>query len=74
MNTLKKIEQRIQKLPEPSQKKVLEFIDTLLAKPSGKNTRQDDSDWYNFSLTMAMRGMGEETIIYSELDLKEKWS
>lgn len=74
MNTIKKIEQQIQKLPEPSQKKVLEFIDTLLAKPSSRNTRQDDSDWYDFSLTMAMRGMEEETASYSELDLKEKWS
>ncbi|MBI5789728.1 MAG: hypothetical protein HZA78_12830 [Candidatus Schekmanbacteria bacterium] len=52
---------------------MLEFIDTLLSKTSLKSIRQDDSEWYSFSLTSAMRGMEEETALYSESDLKEKW-
>jgi len=74
MNTVQKINKQAQKLPEQSQKEALDFIDFLLSKTLHESTRQNDLDWYNFSLATAMQGIeGEETVTYDESDLKEKW-
>lgn len=64
----KKIEKYVQKLPEPLQIEVLDYIEFLLSK--AKQEKDEDADWSNLSLAMMMRGMeNEPTLEYNSDDL-----
>ncbi|MBI5651655.1 MAG: DUF2281 domain-containing protein [Chloroflexi bacterium] len=69
-----KIQQSIQKLPQPLQAEVLDFVEYLLSKVERESAQQDDADWFSLSLTSAMRGMEDETPTYSTVDLKVVFS
>ncbi len=75
MSTVERINQQVQKLPEPLLSEVLHFIEFLMAKAIPENTRQEDLQWSRFSLSEAMRGLENENMpIYDETVLKEKWT
>ena len=69
MITAERIHEQVQKLPEPLQAEILDFIEFLMQRQS---VRKQNSDWSNHSLATAMRDI-EEDPIYDESDLKERW-
>ena len=76
MSIAENIHQHVQKLPDPLQQEVLDFVRFLLFK-RGQETisDQEETEWSGFSLASAMRGMeDEETPIYTTDDLKEVFS
>lgn len=74
MSTIERINQHVQKLPEPFLSEVLHFIEFLMTKPVPQNSRQEDLEWSRLSLAAAMRGMeNEDEPAYDESDLKEAW-
>jgi hypothetical protein len=75
MSTVERINQQVQKLPEPLLSEVLHFVEFLMTKAIPENARQEDLQWSQFSLSAAMRGLENENMpIYDESDLKEKWT
>jgi len=60
----------LQDLAEPEKAEVLNFIEYLQAKTEKKDRR----DWTTFSLSSAMRDMGDQDTPYSVDDLKESFS
>jgi len=65
------INAKVQKLPRPSQEKVLHFVDFLLGKNGGANEVQE---WSDFSFAQAMRGLEDDGMSeYTDADLKEPW-
>ena len=69
MSTIEKITLKVKKLSEEKQEKVLEYVEVLEAY------QKDVSDWNNFSLESAIKGLDDSELPeYSENDLKEKWS
>jgi hypothetical protein len=67
MAIAEKIQHYLQKLPTAFQIEVLDFVEYLLAKAE----RQDERDWSDLSLALAMRGMEDEDApVYTVADLK----
>ncbi len=67
MAITEKIQQYVQKLPASFQAEVLDFVEYLLAKVKG----QEERDWSDLSLALAMRGMEDEAApLYAIGDLK----
>lgn len=56
----------VQRLPQSLQEELLDFAQFLLTKAM----RLEREEWMAFSLEQAMRGMEEETSIYTMADLK----
>lgn len=70
-----KIHENVQKLPEPLQSEVLDFVEFLLLKMERESTSPAEDDWTNLSLTLAMGGMEEEGgPIYTHDDLRDVFS
>jgi len=70
MNTKKLISQRIEKLSDKDQEKVLDFVIDL---HQGKKETENEA-WNQFSLEQAMAGLEEDNLPeYTEADLIEKW-
>lgn len=75
MVVAERIREYVQKLSEPLQAEVLDFVEFLLLKVERESAQQDELGWTNFSLTMAMRGMeDEDTPTYTTADLKVVFS
>lgn len=75
MVVAERIREHVQKLSEPLQAEVLDFVEFLLLKVERESAQQDELGWTNFSLTMAMRGMeDEDTHTYTTADLKVVFS
>ena len=74
MTLPEKIIQHLQKLPEPVQAQVLDFVEYLELKVGRRQDIQDGRDWSTLSLSYAMRGMEDEQTSYSANDLKEVFS
>lgn len=71
MLAVENIQQYVQKLPQPLQVQVLDFVAYLLQQMERETTFADESVWAVFSLASAMRGMeDEETPLYTLSDLK----
>ena len=70
MSLADKIINNVRSLPESKQIEVLDFIEYLRVKAD----RQEYTGWSDFSLSSAMRGMGNEESPYSLNDLKESFS
>ncbi len=69
MIVTEQINGKLQRLPVPLQKEVLDFVDFLLHKNS-----HDENEWNEFSLAQAMRGLEDDDMPeYTEADLIEKW-
>ena len=79
MAMIDKIHRRVRILPEPLQAEVLDFVEFLLSRVSPDKVQDeiqdlDDTEWANFSLTTAMRGIeDEEGPEYTLSDLKEQF-
>lgn len=70
-----RIHQYVQKLPQPLQAEVLDFVEYLLSKVEHEPVQQDETVWSHLSLTFAMRGMeDEDTPAYTTTDLKVVFS
>ena len=75
MIVAERIYQSVLQLPEPLQAEVLSFAEYLLMKAQRIATPGDENAWSNLSLTLAMRGMEDEsTPNYTVADLKEQFS
>lgn len=61
-----RIIEQVQKLPEDKKAEVLDFVEYLRSKI-------DDKEWSSLSLESAMRGMEDETSVYSLSDIKESF-
>ncbi len=67
-----RIHRYVQRLPEPLQTEVLDFVEYLLYKVEQAEGEEDGRDWSALSLSLAMRGMEDEaTPEYTLDDLKE---
>lgn len=73
MSIAESIQQHVQMLPDSLQQEVLDFVKFLLFKrEQERSPKQDEIEWSNFSLALAMRGMeDEDTPVYTTDDLKE---
>ena len=69
MTLAEKVIRKMQQLPEEKQAEVLDFVDFL----ERKLAEEEDQDWKDFSLEMALRDIDEEEDIYSLDDLKVKF-
>jgi hypothetical protein len=69
----KEIVERVQRLPEPLQAEVLDFVEFLLAKTSGESGKEENRRWMEFSLQSALRGMEDEPELYADTDVKERF-
>ena len=75
MTLTEQIQRDAQKLPEPFQSEVLDFIEYLLVKAERETGRLEEKDWSALSLTTAMRGMEDEDgLSYTTSDLKVVYS
>lgn len=74
MTSTEQITDRLQKLPGPLQREVLDFIDFLAHRIAQREAVSEEAEWKKFSLAQAMNGLeNEDSPEYSEADLKEKW-
>ena len=65
--------EHLEKLPEPFQAEVLDFVEYLESKISRGNRKDsEDKDWSKFSLSLAMQGVEDDCSLYSIEDIKEK--
>ncbi len=69
MNTVDRIHEQVQHLPESAQQTVLDFIQQL-----SQRLRQEDCGWGSWSRQAALWGIeGDMWPEYGEVDFKEKW-
>lgn len=74
MTATEQITDRLQKLPPPLQREVLDFIEFLAQKVAHREAVNEEAEWARFSLAQAMSGIdNEDSPDYTEADLKEKW-
>jgi hypothetical protein len=74
MQTIDIISRESRKLPESYQREVLDFVEFLLKKTKNGDSRKEDTEWRDFSLAGALRGMEDDDFPdYTEADFKEKW-
>jgi len=73
VTTPQTIAQRVEALPEAAQQEVLDFVEFLYSRAAAASTQEDETTWFDFSLTSAMRGMEDEASPYSAADLKESF-
>jgi hypothetical protein len=74
MSAKEQITNRLQRLPPPLQREVLDFIEFLTQRVAQRQDASDEVGWTKFSLAQAMNGLeNEDSPEYSEADLKEKW-
>ncbi len=74
MSPKEQITDRLQMLPPPLQREVLDFIDFLAQRVAQREDASEEAEWRVFSLAQAMNGLeNEASPEYSEADLKEKW-
>lgn len=71
MNIVERIVEQVKSMPESDQTEVLDFVEYLKAK---KGRKEEDSEWYRFSLDSAMRGIEEEPSPYGIHDIKDNFS
>jgi hypothetical protein len=68
---------KLQVLPEEKQAEVFDFVDYLAERFSRRPVDQahewSETDFSEFSMEQAMRGLEDEPPLYGESDLKERW-
>jgi hypothetical protein len=70
MTVTEQIIEHVRELPETMQSEILDFIEFLETKT--EKSGKDNTEWSDFSLLQAMRGMESEASPYSLSDVKEK--
>ncbi|NJN98709.1 MAG: DUF2281 domain-containing protein [Anaerolineales bacterium] len=72
MTTIENIHRYVQMLPDPLQQEVLDFVKYLLFKREQYVPQNDEEEWSNLSLSLALRGMEDEEMPdYTPEDLRE---
>lgn len=75
MTTIENIHRYAQMLPDPLQQEVLDFVKYLLFKREHYVPQNDEEEWSNLSLSLALRGMEDEEMPdYTTEDLQEIFS
>ncbi len=75
MMVAERIYESVQRLPEPFQMEVLDFIEYLLMKAQRDAVTANENTWASMSLDLAMRGMEDEDMPeYTMADLKEEFA
>ncbi|MBE7470675.1 MAG: hypothetical protein DPW09_37320 [Anaerolineae bacterium] len=75
MTTIENIHRYAQMLPDPLQQEVLDFVKYLLFKREQYVPQNDEEEWSNLSLSLALRGMEDEEMPdYTTEDLQEIFS
>jgi len=70
MTIVEKIVDQLKSMPESAQVEVLDFVEYIKSKESGKG---EDDEWSRLSLGSAMREIKEEPSPYQVKDLKERF-
>ena len=71
MAIAEKIEKYVEKMPASFQTEVLHFVEYLVVKSEGEETRREGAVWSDMSLAAAMHGMEDEDgPLYAASDLK----
>ena len=77
---LEELMAKVSRLPAFRQQEVLDFV-TFLEQQHGRaaTLKDDNGEWSEqqfqiMSVDQAMRGISDESDLYSEDDLKERWS
>jgi hypothetical protein len=73
MNTVKKILEHLKTMPEPEQSEVLDFVEYLKNSAQRRKQNEEDSEWGQFTLESAMRGIAEEPTPYGIEDIRERF-
>jgi hypothetical protein len=74
MIVAEKIARKVENLPVSVQVEVLDFVEFVAKKNHLGEVESENSNWSEFSLNQAMKGMENEDFPeYSEADLKEVW-
>lgn len=74
MIVAEKIARKLENLPISVQVEVLDFVEFVAKKNQLREVESENSNWSEFSLNQAMKGMENEDFPeYSEADLKEVW-
>lgn len=74
MSVAEKIDERVRRLPERTQAEVPDFVEYLLIKEERRQARREEQEWSRLSLSLAMRGMGDEdSPEYTSEDLEERF-
>jgi len=75
MAIAEKIQQYVQRLPLAIQVEVLDFVEYLLVKLERESPTEEERDWSDVSLNLALRDMEDEEIpVYTMSDLKVVFS
>ena len=69
MTVTEQIIEHVRGLPETIQTEILDFIEFLETKT--EKSGREKSEWFDFSLSQAMRDMESESSPYSLTDVKE---
>lgn len=77
MLQMEKLHSDVQKLPANLQQEVAAFVEFLLAKVEQNSARQEESEWYQASISYMMQRMdeeeGEEAPVYTLSDVKVRY-
>lgn len=77
MILIDKLQSDVQKLPANLQQEVADFVEFLLAKVEQNSVRQEESEWYQASISYMMQRMdeeeGEEAPVYTLSDVKVRY-
>ena len=71
--------EKLKALPPEKQAEVWDFVEFLTAQCAARSNRSHDrGEWTNagfsaFALAQAMRGMEDESALYTLDDLRERW-
>lgn len=70
--------EKLKTLPDEKQAEVFDFVDYLtarFARPPIPDTRDWTTDEFReMSMQQALRGMHDDPVIYTEVDLQERWT
>lgn len=72
MTVTEQIIEHVKILPEAVQAEILNFVEYLESKT--EKAKNEKTQWSDFSLSQAMRGMESESSPYSLADIKENLS
>ena len=71
MNTVEKILEHLKTMPDSERNEVLDFVEYLKTSARRRKQSAEDSQWGQFSLESAMRGIEQEPGLYEIEDIKE---
>ncbi|KPK88745.1 hypothetical protein AMJ80_10660 [bacterium SM23_31] len=73
MNTVEKILEHLKTMPDSEHNEVLDFVEYLKTSALRRKQSEEDSQWGQFSLESAMRGIEKEPGLYGIEDIKEQF-